>query len=335
MLTLNQLKKKSSKYGILVGKILLVFLLIFVLFKGGLALKEVFFPSPPPAPEMAFGTLPKINFPTNTNLNNITYNIDTLTGDLPSFPNLIKVYEMTPYIASLLDVENTQRTVNSAGFQGQGLKIADNLYQWSKDGANLTVNALTKDYALDIKIDNNEGNIKNQDEAILSANSFMNSMFAPLDLDQSKTSVILFMLSGSSLVRAESLSGSNIIAVNYYQKDIDDYPIMYPDGDESTMVIYVDRSDQIAGANFFHQTVGDQSSTYPVISAQEAFRELKDGKAYIALNNVKSNRVNIKKIYLGYYMGKEKQSYLMPVVVFESEGFLAYVPAIKAESLSK
>lgn len=341
MLTLNQLKNKSKKYGILSIKILGALFALFLLLKLGLAIKEIILPSPPPAPETAFGKLQKLTFPQGEDSAKFSYSVDTLSGNLPNFPTIFPVYKMIGYVPNLLDLENTQRAINLAGFLGTGAKISDRLYGWqSQNGSRLTVDILTKDYNLDIRLlqENSATQISSEDQAMIAANAFVDSFFPPDDLDRSKTQATLLSLQGSTMTKVQSLSATNLVAVNYFQKDINNYQIFYPKNDFSTMTIYVGKgnpSPKVIGANFQHQYVGNDSSTYPLITSQEAIGMLKKGEGYIVSSDPNNKNVGIKNVILGYYMSEDKQSYLQPIMIFEGNNFVAYVSAIKGEWLSK
>lgn len=157
------------------------------------------------------------------------------------------------------------------------------------------------------------------------------------------------------LFPATALSSANVIRVDLYQKDIEyelnakqtstergmrsekkQFSILYPKPPYSTMNFLVASgiSEQdIVQAEFTHQAIDLNSeikATYPIKTAQQAFDELNAAQGYIAkADNIGSDRqININNVYLAYYMGKEYQDYLLPIVVFEGEGFFAYIPAI-------
>lgn len=92
----------------------------------------------------------------------------------------------------------------------------------------------------------------------------------------------------------------------------------------------------VMAADFTHQTIDqtDTSATYPLITAQQALDNLKNGKGYVAAYYGNDPKILINNVYLAYYLGKTIQDYLMPVIVFEGQnGFMAYVSALADESL--
>ena len=112
-------------------------------------------------------------------------------------------------------------------------------------------------------------------------------------------------------------------------------PIVYPSGTGSTMNITLAGAGsnmQVIDARFFYQKTLDESGTYSIISSEQAFDLLKNGKAYVASHKSKNLNIVIKKVYLAYYFTGRSQKYLTPVVVFEGkDDFIAYVSAVKGE----
>ena len=93
-----------------------------------------------------------------------------------------------------------------------------------------------------------------------------------------------------------------------------------------------ERNPQVVSGRFFYQKILDESSTYPIISAKDAYEKLAKGDAYIASHSGNDLNILIKRVYLGFYAEGHSQDYLTPVVIFEGNNdFIAYVPAVKDE----
>ena len=76
------------------------------------------------------------------------------------------------------------------------------------------------------------------------------------------------------------------------------------------------------------------TATYPIKTAQKAFRELQTRQGFIV--NVGNNQqiITVRKASLAYFDSLEPQQYLQPIYVFSGDnGFQAYVRAIEAEWL--
>ena len=157
------------------------------------------------------------------------------------------------------------------------------------------------------------------------------------------------------LYPATALNNAHVIRVDLYQKDLEyelnakqkstdrtmsteklQFPILYPNPPHSTMNFLIasgQSTQDVVQADYVHQTIDTNPQTvalYPIKTAQQAFEELKAAKAYIArADKIGSDKqININKVYLAYYLGHEAQDYLLPIVVFEGDGFFAFLPAI-------
>ncbi len=169
----------------------------------------------------------------------------------------------------------------------------------------------------------------------------------------------MFTIQGSELIPATSLSNAQVIRVDLYQKDVAydleagregdltkfrkfemNMPILYPKPPYSTMNFLVasgNNSVEIVSAIYNHKALNlkpDEIGTYPIKTAEEAFKDLQDGSGYVAAYSGGDNQILINNIYLAYFLGEAEQEYLMPIVVFEGpNGFFAYVNAVKDEAL--
>lgn len=319
-------------------------ILLMILINGGKAIKELLFPTPPPPPTVAFGKLPTVTFPTSQITRHFTYSLNTLSGSLPAFPDRATVYQIAPLQPNLLALQKMQSMVSQVGFIGNPQPINDTTYAWvNKDDLpkTFTANTLTNEFTITSQYLTNTTvaqsvNLPDQDGAIAMATNFLTNMGnLPTDLDNGKTKASLFSTTGGILAPATSLSSSQIIRVDLFQKDIEKMPIFYPQPTKSTMYFLIGGGatlPQIVAAKYFHQEITDQHATYPITSAATALQELKDGKAYIAGYDGTDTNIAIRNVTLGYYLGDSPQKYLMPIVVFQGDnGFFAYVSAVTGE----
>ena len=346
MLSLSKIKSDGIKFGKISAIALALLIGVLLLLKIIFALKETFFPTPPPPPTVIFGVLPKINFPQTTNSQGFNYTIDTLTGELPSFNMQQKIYDMQGYSANLLDLENVQNNVSAVGFIGGGKKLSERSYQWQSSDSykTLTIDIVTNDFTISSPFISTKSainiNINTESQAVDAADTFLQtSSLMPSDIDQLKTSTQLYSIQNGALIPAQSLSNTGIIAVNYFQNDVNNLPIFYPSGTQSAMRLFVatrGSNPEVVDAHFYHQYLGENSGTYPIISITQAFDMLKKGQGYIASYDGLDKNILIKDVVMGYFMGEDKQQYLEPVIVFEGDNnFLGYVPAVTAQWLSK
>ena len=138
-----ELTKKVLFYGAIVG------VLIFLLFRLGVFIKNTFFPTPPPAAEAAFGKLAPIPFE-KTEEANITYSLDTISGSLPEFYDRLFVFRIVPQFPEFYDLTRAKNKAKAIGFTTLPNPIGNNLYQWSTNNAlqpTFTLNTVSEDWS--------------------------------------------------------------------------------------------------------------------------------------------------------------------------------------------
>lgn len=343
MLTLSQATADSRTFLKISIIIVSGILGIILLFRILIAVKEIIFPTPPPPPTVSFGVLPKIAFPQSATQKRITYSINTVSGTLPIFPDRAYVNKINGYVRSIFDIDDSNQRAAKIGFTQEGIKLSDTAYRWNEDSnlkKQLTMDIVSKDFIMTSLFTSDplsisQTTLKDESEAKQAASSFISAMNeVPQDLNDSKTSAVLYRVDNGALLPASSLSNTQIIGVYFFQSDVNGLPITYPSAGLSTMNIMVGSGQfepEVVAANFSHQNISDVSSTYPIKTSQEAYSELKAGSAYIS-TYYGGDKIDIQNVFLAYYLGEEKQSFLMPVIVFEgSNGFNAYVSAVKDE----
>ena len=348
MLTLNQatsLTKNVAKWSaIIVGSIILLLILIRV----GKILKEIIAPTPLPPPTVSFGKLPPIEFPKSSSAQQLNYFIDTVTGALPKFPDRAKVFKIEEPSPDLLALKKTGEKAARAGFSSSAIRVLGNTYQWTDPQSStlrkINVDIFTSQFSVSSAFLGNQAvilgvNLPDPNKAKTVAQDLLLGLsFLYDDLDLEKTKTNLFSIKNSVLVPATSISKTQVIEIDFFQKDIDKLPVVYSKANNSTMNIFVgggENKPQVVKTDFFHQNVSSESATYPIKTASDGFLELKNGNAYI-LSPSNNKDVSIKNVYLGYYMGDKEQNFLMPAVVFKGDnGFIAYVSALKDEWINK
>jgi hypothetical protein len=146
-------------------------------------------------------------------------------------------------------------------------------------------------------------------------------------------------IQNNALTKTTSLSNAQIIRVDFFQKDVNGLPIYYPQFPNALTYVLVGggkNGGTVVEANYIHRTITDVSSTYPIMTANEAFELLKKGKGYIASYKGQGATILIQDVKLGYYLDENTNTYLMPIIIFEGNNdFVAYVSAIKEGSVNK
>lgn len=345
MLTLHKATEETKQAikwsGIAI--IALVVLIIFIRTLGNI--KEYFYPTPPPPPTVSFGKLPEVIFPKSQVNTTFTYEIDTLTGALPAFPDRANVNQIQFSSPNLLSVQRASERVAKVGFNSSGTPVSKTVYRWQTvnpykeillDVVSLNF-TMTSEYLTNPQLLQSRQPLRETEAIQLSQNFFSQLISLPSDVGNPTTS--LLSVENERLTPATSLSKSQIIRVDFYQKDIYDLKVYYPNPPYSVIYALVSGDTfrpQIVEAKSFYHILSDLTATYPIKTSQEAYDQLKQGKAYIASYYGTDNHLVIKNISLGYYLGETQQEFLEPIIVFEGkDGFFAYVPAIKDSWIQK
>ncbi|MBI2028342.1 MAG: hypothetical protein HYT07_01910 [Candidatus Levybacteria bacterium] len=322
--------------------VLLVLLLLFILIKALTPLKNIIFPDSSSIPKIAFGKLPAISFPEGSENRNFTYTLDTITGLLPKLPSTIKVYKIVPTVPNLLALQRTQDKIRGIGFAKEGTQISKDSYQWVEESPpkTITIDIFSSDFTFSTPFMNSQfletfENSNELNEATEEARSFLAAMsLFPKDIGDEKTKTAQFSIINNSLTPATSISSTNIVRVDFFQKNIDNLPIYYKGGLTSSINLLVGKEQnmlKVVEAHYSYKEISSDSSTYGIKTASEAFIQLKQGKAYIA-SYPQENEISIKNVSLGYYA--DESEYLMPVIIFQGVNFIAYVSGVRDEWIS-
>jgi hypothetical protein len=330
--------RKVIRYFILA----IIFLTIGKVFLStGIKIYRRFFPAPPPPPTVSFGRLPKLEFPKGQSVEKISFTLETPEGGLPSLPTQAKVYFMPRLSPNLLSLEVTIEKAKGLGFEPQPQKVSETLYRFPHKNAPamLEINIVTGIFSIsyDLSYDSSpiEGIPPAPAVAAASARSYLSSAnLLPEDLTGPTKHNFLKIKEGK-LVPALGRSESDLIKINLFRKNYNDLPSLSPNPDEANVWFLIsgarDRQRQIIATEFHYFPVDEsQQATYPIKTAQEAFEQLKTGQAYVVKSPSEGNVV-IRRIYLAYYDSGKPAEFFQPIVVFEGDNFLAYVPAVTSD----
>jgi hypothetical protein len=330
---------REARFSLKIGGIIIgAVILIFLLFQGGLYIKKSLFPEAPAPAEEKFGVLPAPSFPESTN-SLPEFKLNTISGRFPSFPSTILVYKLQERSPKISDFQSARNRAASLGYTQNQQTITQSIYKWSRSNMNnvlfydiTSLNfSVESDYLTDPNlVPSSLSNTEGVTETVL---SFINTLGADTsDIDMSKSPIFYYNISNGQLVEAESVINATVARVFLVQNNVNELPIYYPTSNPSTLFITTisDNTSGVVHANYnhFYPDLND-SSTYKLRSAEEAFEDLKKGKGYIVRPTTQST-IDITDISLGYYLSTESsQKYLMPIIVFTgANNFQAYVNAL-------
>lgn len=272
-------------------------------------------------PNLKFGLLLPLKFPLSVDSSSFTYSIDTVDGNLPAFERLIKVYVIPPPFASFLSPDRAIKLAQSLNLIPIPQIMSETEHKFTNTDSTLLVNL-------------DSGNFHYSRTSTPSANLTKDQN---LETDFKKFLEKLGLINDSlksGRVRAENQKDYTQISI--WPGDVDGKRI-YTSSDKIALVNAaingsLDDLSSFLAVNFTFWPIDTTSSaTYPLKSAYDALEDLKSGSGII-IQAPDNSRVSLTNVYLGYYESIEYSPYLQPIIVFEGQNFLAYVPAIAKDN---
>ncbi len=339
--------RKAIRYTIY---FIILFFIVRSAVKTAIALYRKFFPPAPPPPTVAFGKLPKIPFPIRPVAGEITYKLETPDSSSPKLIEQLPVFVMPAFTPKINAFTDAKQKAEKLGFTGGVQNISDkipNMYNFVKRGSSttLTINIVNNTFSISSDLIADTSILLKRppspEAATQNIISYLQSAEAyPEDLSGEVKTQLLKVESGQ-LKEAISLSEANFIRVNFFRKSIVFRNVtlnsVTPNFPRSNVWFDTNGTNIVQGEYHYFPMDESKSATYPLKTAEEAWKELNDGKAYIAnLGSNQPGQITIRRIYLSYYDPNQYSPFYQPVIVFEGDnGFYAYVPAITDEYYGK
>ena len=329
------------KYG---GIFLGVVILLYILFKGGTLFRNVFFPKPPPAPVQAFGKLPHLNFPKKSD-EGIQYTVNTVDGQLPKLVSKVDVYKLATTEPDLLALQNAKNTLDSLNFVENQIKRSDTVYQWTQSRTGIVINydIVTKNFTISSNYLTNPSLVAtsllpSEKDIAGDISTYLQTIDSAIsNIDFDKTKIEFLELQSGSLVGAQNLGNARLARVTLVQKNIGDIPTIYDTSEDSLMsfiISYPANTFQLLDGTFYNYQIDESQKTdYPIKTSEQALEDLKAGNGYI-INPQNLTNIDITNVELKYYLPKESNGYLLPVIVFTGINFTGFVEALPATSIA-
>ncbi|OGK25886.1 hypothetical protein A3A46_02530 [Candidatus Roizmanbacteria bacterium RIFCSPLOWO2_01_FULL_37_13] len=157
----------------------------------------------------------------------------------------------------------------------------------------------------------------------------------PEELAQGKTNTIFISYNpeAKQMKLLDTNKDANLAEVDLYRPDQEQYPVVSPkyfNSQNYVMLVFYKEGFKIIKAQIkFYEKSNAQIGVYPIKTGDLAWEALKTGNGVIIQNEANSQKIVIKKMFLGYLDPDVYQEYLQPVYVFLGENnFVSYVPAI-------
>lgn len=333
--------RKIVKWGI-VG--IIAFLILRMLFNVAVDAFRQAFPAPPLRPNNLFGKIPAPTFPQGaTESAQLEYTLQTITGAVPIASDAARVYFMPKNRVNLLSLSKAQTFVGRLGFTSSPRELTETSYRWidlKSPLRTIEMDIVSNHFVLSYSYIHDlalfaERNIPNATTAVTESLAFLQSLGLNLtDISSSNTKITYLKITGDKLEPTTSQSQADAVRVDFFRKSFDGLAVVNDIPGEGNIYFILSgsrRTDRrILRAEFAYWPIDLRSfAAYRLKTGEQAFAELKEGKAYFAFLPSSQTQIKITNVYLADYDSKLPQLYLQPVFVFEGEnGFLAYVAAV-------
>lgn len=330
--------RRAIKFG---GIFLVSCVVLIFSFRTVHSIYRHFFPAPPPPPEVRFGKLPQLIFEQKPGIPPLTYTLQTPTSDLPKLPLQTYVYFMPTPQSSFLNLDDAAKTARSLDFTVPGTALSEVIYRFSQSNIpeTLDINIVNKTLSLSYNLAQDPEPLslhpRSNEEALAAVRSFLNRAgLLSSDLEQGKPTFENLQSGAEALLPANSLSSANFIRVNLWRQDYNNMQVITSRTNRSNVWFLVSGANSgpkqiIAGEYHYFPISEDQKSTYPLKTADAAWKQLQEGRGLIISGPTSGSQVVVRRVYIAYYDSGKVQQFLEPVVVFDGDsGFRAIVPAV-------
>jgi hypothetical protein len=331
--------------------IFIIFIIGFFVFRGAFFTAQKiwqYYSTPPtPSPTTGFGKLPQIVFPSQEELPEFSYKLETVTGGLTGFPESSTVYFMPHQGPGFLDLERAQEKASKMGFRDSPAAISDTTYRWKLDTeppTHLKMDINTKNFYLRHFYEESpqlvtERNIPDESRAVTEVRTFLGTAgYLTEDLKDGSSEVIYYRYLAPNLIPAASVSEAEFVRVNLFRAPLDEMKILPPNPKNSLVTFLIsgnrEKGKRLAEVRYQYFPIDRETfGTYPLKPPNTAWQELQAGEGYVAhLGSNQGSTVTIRRVYLAFYDSEESQKFLQPIYVFEGDNdFMAYVSAVHSD----
>ena len=349
MANLTEISVGVRKIGIFAGILIVSFVILRFIVILGIAYYKATHMPPEAPPDIAFGKIPKPKFADYIKTDpSLIYSLENIEGKPPETTASARIFSMPKKTYTFESGEQAKLLAKKLGFETQP-RIDTVYYYYSKkeeplltllvDGTNLNFQ-YKFDYTTDPSVFKT-GQIPSVNAALTQVKDFINyNSLWDKSIASGKTTSEnqIYDTVSKKMKEATSLSTAQAVRVNFFREDIDSMKLL-PDGfrNSHNYVLFAPNPDRRIGnvidvSYFFWPIDTETFGSYPLLSSDEAYKVLTDGKAMIVDKGNNENNIIIRKIYLAYFDPVFPQMYLQPIFVFEGDNdFVAYVPAVRPE----
>lgn len=306
------------------------------------------FPPREAPPTHAFGKLPKLAFPQpeSSPSSQLTFTLQTISGNLPEQPAASRVYFMPKQAPNLLAISKTQEFAKRLDLDTTPIQETRTVYRFNDLQTplrRLRYDIVSDNFILRYSYEQDIGvfsGVLNDAEKIKEeARLYLENLSLYLeDFKNGEQKVTYLKLVGNLLVPVPNISQLNAMRVDFFRGPINKLPLMTPvPTDGQVQILFSPSQDakrKILEVIYTYWPVDqDTFATYSLRTVNQAWQELQSGSGYIAQYPTNGEMLaTIRNVSMAYYDTYDPQTYLQPIYVFEGDhDFKAYVPAVSSE----
>lgn len=299
-----------------------------------------------PNPDIGQGIIPEIPF---------LYTLDTIDGRLPQGTPSAVVFHLSSPPTGFLTQDRAQAQAEEWGFTTNPERVGLTSYKWKDDASKqtITIDGLTGSflYKHDVFADPQASQTRSVPVAqeaqafvstLLSRYTRLGDTAKPLlteYLDIEKSTLTFVRSDGGEWSDTILLSQAQGVRVTVPYQTIGGVSVIPVDPKKPLVsVIVVASRSGMEAVEVSYTTLSidkEDTSTYPLKTSAQAWRELNGGRATLVRIPTSSvAQVRIEQMFLGYIVVPlESSEFLQPIYVFMGEDFQAYLPAVPEEWL--
>lgn len=293
-----------------------------------------------------FGKLKKPLIENAKTSSNLNFSLDTIEGSPITSTDSAKVYFIPSATTRFGYRERIYLMAKTLGFDTEVVKhkLEGKEASFQDDRQSLKVDITNLNFTYEYKFENDPQIFQNtilpqKKESEDKAVEFLKTVDRyPVELAQGKTNTVFiqYLPEAKQMKVLQSNAGANLVEVDFYRPDQELFPIVSPtyfNSQNYVMLVAYESGYKIIKAQIkFYEKSDTQIGIYPVKTGDAAWELLKSGKGFVIQNENESNKIVIKKMFIGYFDPDVYQEYLQPMYVFlGNNNFVAYVPAITDE----
>ncbi len=326
-----------------------------------------------------FGNIPALSFKNVSFVNNhSSYILDT-TQNLNSFPLISPVYKLKKPIITLNSYNIASALISNMGISSTNSSTNNAyVYNWTTPHHTISINLsnLSFNIFLNLNISDyinyqnsnigNNFNFSSLNNAEMSVYNFLSNLtyqnatginIPLIQMNMNYFSAVPVTINNNNIEFSNSTGTIPNAYYVFYRQHIGQYKIYTNNPNKPLINFLIDNSnlsglDGILNANYYNYTI-TSSSTYNIITPQEAFNLISSGKGSLVSiyptlsgdaynvnynSNYQVSKFYVNNIELGYFESKNYSQYLIPIYILSGTAYLSnnqsaqfyyYVDALK------